>query len=161
MGQSSDTEAVARTSTVTGQLVLIAAAAGLQVQAASFSADLRQLQSQDANATHGSSVRDSFVGRIYLESAVYPQATYQAKLGPLTSTTLPVDLNLAGTFTVHGVTHDITIPIRVTQNGARLEVIANFPLHYGDYKIEVPQVPFTTAAPDATVEVHLFLKRQA
>jgi polyisoprenoid-binding protein YceI len=161
VGQPSDSEAVARTSNVSGQLVVIAAGAGLQLQAASFSADLRQLKSQDANATHGNAVRDSFVGRIYLESTVYPQATYQARLGPLGSATLPADLSLPGTFTVHGVTHDMTIPMRVTQNGSRLEVISTFPLHYGDYRIEVPQVPFTTAGPDATIEVHLFLKRQA
>ena len=160
VGQASEAEAVARTSAMSGQLVLAAGGGGLQVQAASFSADLRQLKSQDANATHGNAVRDTFVGRIYLETAVFPQATYQAKLGPLTASALPADLSLPGTFTVHGVTHDINIPLKVAQNGDRLEVVGSFPLHYSDYKIEVPSVPFTTAAPDAVIEVHLFLKRQ-
>ena len=159
VGQSSDAEAVARTSAVTGRMTLAASGGGLQVQAASFSADLRQLKSEDANATHGNAVRDSFVGRIYLESAVFPMATYQARFGALPAVAAPADLSLPGTFTVHGVTHDVTIPIKVTRNGDRLEVVASFPLHYGDYKIDVPAVPFTTAAADAIIEVQLFLKR--
>ncbi|MFN2464059.1 MAG: YceI family protein [Candidatus Dormibacteria bacterium] len=159
-GQPSDTEAVARSGAVSGKMVLGAGNSKLQLQAASFSADLRQLHSEDANAAYGNLVRDEFVGRIYLETAVYPQATFQARLGPLSAATLPADISLRGTFTVHGVTRDLTIVLKVARNGPRLEVVGSFPLHYGDYGIEVPNVPFTSAAPDATIEVHLFLRRQ-
>jgi len=142
-------------------MVLAASATGLDLRSAQFSADISKLKSEDANATHGSAVRDVFVGRIYLETAVYPMATFVARPLAVASGTSAGTLPVPGTFTVHGVTHDITIPLQVTRNGDRLEVLADFPLHYPDYKIDVPQVPFTSANPDATVEVHLFLKRQA
>jgi polyisoprenoid-binding protein YceI len=131
------------------------------LQAATVSADLSKLKSQDANATHGSAVRDVFVGRIYLETAVFPMATFVAKPASLPSSNSPANLAVAGTFTAHGVTHDVVIQLQVTRNGDRLEVVGSFPLHYQDYKVDVPQVPFTSANPDATVEVHLFLRRQA
>ena len=160
-GQSADTEAVARTSTMTGQMVLVTGAAGLELKSATFSADISKLHSTDANATHGNAVRDNFVARIYLETAVYPQATFVAKTTSLASATAPTTMTVAGSFTAHGVTHDVSIPLEVTRNGDRLEVVGSFQIHYQDYKVDIPQVPFTTAAADATVEVHLFLKPQS
>lgn len=158
--QAADTEAVARTSTVTGQMLVAGSPDALRLQSATFSADISKLASGDANATRGSAVRDRFVARIYLESSLYPMATFVTKSTAVTPAATPADISVPGTFTVHGVSHDVTIPLKVTQNGDRLEVVGSFLLHYQDYKIEVPSVPFTTAAPDATIEVHLFLKRQ-
>jgi polyisoprenoid-binding protein YceI len=160
VNQPADSEAVARTSTVTGQMVLVTGPSGLELQGANFSADISKLHSTDANATHGNAVRDNFVARIYLETAVYPEATFVAKTTALGSATSPAAVTVAGTFTVHGVTHDVSIPLQVTQNGDRLEVVGSFQIHYQDYKVDIPSVPFTSAAADATVEVHLFLKRQ-
>jgi polyisoprenoid-binding protein YceI len=159
VGQPADTEAVARTATTSGEMVLAASADGLQLQAATFSADISKLKSEDANGTHGSAVRDVFVGRIYLETAVYPMATFVARPGKLASTSSPATLAVPGSFTAHGVTHDLTATLQVSRKGERIEVVGSFPLHYSDYGIDVPQVPFTTANPDATIEVHLFLRR--
>ena len=158
--QSADTEAVARTSTMGGQMILADNGGGIELKTATFTADISKLQSTDANAVRGTAVRDRFVARIYLETAVYPNAIFVAKTTPVTSTATPADLTVSGSFTVHGVAHDVSIPLKVSQNGDRLEVVGSFQVHYQDYKIDVPSVPFTTAAPDATVEVHLFLKRQ-
>ena len=155
------TEAVARTSSLTGQMVIgSGSGSGLQLRSAAFSADIGKLQSTDANATRGPAVRDKFVARIYLETAVYPMATFLAKPTAITASATPADITVAGSFTVHGVSHDVSIPLRVSQNGDHLEVVGSFQIHFQDYKIDVPSVPFTTAAPDATVEVHLFLKHQ-
>ncbi|MFN2466283.1 MAG: YceI family protein [Candidatus Dormibacteria bacterium] len=159
VGQPADTEAVARTSTISGRLALAGDGDGTRLQSASFSADIGKLNSQDPNATHGLAVRDVFVGRIYLETAVYPMATFVARPLPVTSSATTSSLMVGGAFTVHGVTHDVAIPLQVSRNDERLEVVGAFPLHYPDYKIDVPQVPFTSANPDATIEVHLFLKR--
>jgi polyisoprenoid-binding protein YceI len=158
-GQSADSEAVARTDAVTGQMLLARTGSAYQLQEATFSADISKLKSTDANAIHNGAVRDNFVGRIYLETAVFPMATFVARPTAVSSGTLPADLELSGSFTVHGVTHDLATSLKVTRNGGRLEVLGAFPLHYPDYKIDVPSVPFTSAQPDATVEVHLFLKR--
>lgn len=163
--QPAETEAVARTSTVTGQLVIAGgsgggAGGGLQLKSATFSADLSKLTSTDTNATHGPAVRDRFVARIYLETAVYPMATLVSKPAAITAFATPADITVTGSFTLHGVSHDVSIPLRVSQNDDHLEVVGSFRVRFQDYKIDVPSVPFTTAAPDATVEVHLFLKHQ-
>ncbi|MDQ6748453.1 MAG: YceI family protein [Candidatus Dormibacteraeota bacterium] len=160
VGQAADSEAVARTATISGQMVLGGSGTELRLQSATFSADISKLKSEDANATHGSAIRDIFVARTYLETAVYPMATFVAGPQALASAGSPASLSIAGTFATHGVTHDLTIPLQVTRSAERLEVVGSFPLHYSDYKVDVPQVPFTSASPDATIEVHLFLKRQ-
>ncbi|MEA2683550.1 MAG: hypothetical protein QOK05_1878 [Chloroflexota bacterium] len=157
--QPADTEAVARTTVVTGQMVLVASGPGLEVRSAHFEADLRQLKSQDALGIRGPANRDTFVGRIFLETAVYPQATFVAKPTTVGSAVVPADLTVAGVFSLHGVEHDVSVALKVIQNGDRLEVVGTIPAHLQDYKIDVPQVPFTTSSPDGTVEVHLFLKR--
>ena len=159
--QRADTEAVARTSTISGQMVLASSVTGLELRNASFAADISKLQSTDANATYGPRVRDKFVARIYLETAVYPQAVFVAAPLALTVAGAPASLTVPGSFTVHGVTHELSIPLQVSQAGDRLEVVGTFQVHYQDYRVDVPAVPFTTVAPDATVEVHLFLRRQS
>ncbi|MGI8610297.1 MAG: YceI family protein [Candidatus Dormibacteria bacterium] len=156
--QPADTEAVARTSVVTGKLVMTGDS-GLQLESATFSADISQIHSTDANATRGNAVRDRFVALNFLQTFIYPQATFVARPLSIPAGQAPADLAVPGSFTVHGVTHDVTIPLKVSQNGDRLEVVGSFVIHYQDYRIDVPSVPFTTAAPDATVEIHLFLKR--
>jgi polyisoprenoid-binding protein YceI len=148
---------------VAGELALSRKGGGLSLDSAQLAADLTQLQSTDANAVRGTAVRDRFVGRNFLETATFPKATFVANPGALPASTAPseVQVALTGKFTLHGVTRDVSVPLKVVQNGDRLEVAGSFPVHLADYRIEVPKVPFTTSAPDATVELHLFLKRAA
>jgi polyisoprenoid-binding protein YceI len=160
--QRADTEAVARTSAMSGQVVLASGVTGLELRNATFAADISKLQSTDANATYGPrAVRDKFVALNYLNTAIYPQAAFVAAPLSLTVTGAPASLTVPGSFTVHGVTHQLSIPLQVSQDGDRLEVVGTFQVHYQDYRVDVPAVPFTTVAPDATVEVHLFLRRQS
>ena len=144
--QRADTEAVARTSAMSGQVVLASGVTGLELR----------------NATYGPrAVRDKVVALNYLNTAIYPQAAFVAAPLSLTVTGAPASLTVPGSFTVHGVTHQLSIPLQVSQDGDRLEVVGTFQVHYQDYRVDVPAVPFTTVAPDATVEVHLFLRRQS
>ena len=74
-----DTEAVGRTSAVTGELTL----SGSEVSSGSFTVDLTQVTSDEAR-------RDSqFQGRI-METASYPTATFELA-EPITLASLPAD----------------------------------------------------------------------
>ncbi len=85
-GQSSQHEAVARTSSVTGGLVVQETGGGVQATGLKFTAQLTSLQSVDQVAGFNVSQRDRIVART-LSVSQYPDATFQAQ-----SVNLPASL---------------------------------------------------------------------
>jgi polyisoprenoid-binding protein YceI len=71
-----------------------------------------------------------------MESDKHP--TMRFELTGVTTEGTPADsaaVRLAGKLTLHGVTHDVTLPGRVWQDGSALRLRSSFPLDLGDYKI--------------------------
>jgi polyisoprenoid-binding protein YceI len=99
-----DTEAVGRTSAVTGQITVD----GTRVTAGDFSVDLTTVQSDERR-------RDNqFQGRI-MDTATYPTATFKLAQ-PIELSSLPADgatisAKAQGQLTLHGTTRQVTVDV--------------------------------------------------
>ena len=111
INQPSPTEAVARTSAISGGLLVESQGGQLVVRQVSLSADLTKLHSVDTYATYQAYQRDFFVSGIYLQTGQYPTATFKAdRIIPpanATSATTPVAMLGHGRLIIHGVGHDV------------------------------------------------------
>ena len=136
MGQKS--EAVGRTSKVTGQLII----AGTTVNSASFTVDMTSVVSDDDR-------RDQqFQGRI-METSTYPTATF-ALSAPISLTKVPADqeivsVTVAGKLTMHGVTKTVSLPLKAKRNASTIEVNGSLAIVFADWGIGNPSFgPVTT-----------------
>lgn len=130
------TEAVGRTSDVTGDLVV----SGTTIESASFDVDLTTVTSDDDR-------RDNqFAGRI-METATYPTATFELT-EPITLEAVPGDLetvtvSATGEVTLRGVTNEVTFELTAQRNGDTIEVNGTIPIVFADY--DIPDASFGPA----------------
>jgi polyisoprenoid-binding protein YceI len=128
-GQS--TEAVGRTSAVTGQLVID----GTTVSTADFSVDLTTVQS-DSDSRDG-----QFQGRI-MDTAKFPTATFTLTqpldLGSVPAEGQQVTVSAVGDLTLHGTTKSVTIPLAAQLSGGAIEVRGSIDLVFSDWGIPNP-----------------------
>ncbi len=148
-------DAVGRTSAVTGSATLVATSDSVQVTAASFEADLSQLTSDDQR-------RDNRIRSIGLESSQFPTATFKltsavdVPVAALSGTA--VDISLAGDLTIHGVTKSVTIAGKVQLNGDRIQIVASLTFPFSDFGMSPPNIAgFVSVQSDATLEVLISL----
>ena len=160
VNQPAPTEAVARTSKVSGGLqVQSASGSGLKAIGLQFTVDLTALQSQDRYATFQTYQRDFFIRSIYLETDQYPKAVFRADSVTLPDglASAPLTVSVAGTLTVHGATKPVTTQLQVQLNGAQLEVAGSMTVDMRDFNIMPPDISFTKAEPGVVIEYHLLL----
>jgi polyisoprenoid-binding protein YceI len=161
INQPAPTEAVARTSKVSGSLVIQDTGSSLKITGVHFTVDLSTLQSQDSYATYKVYQRDFFVKTIYLHSDVTPNAEF---VGDPVSVppgigSGPVTLTASGKLTVHGVTKSEMTKVQAQLNGSEIELVGSMSVDMRDFGIEVPDISFTKAEPMVTIEYHLMLAR--
>jgi polyisoprenoid-binding protein YceI len=156
-GISALTDAVGRTSAVTGAATLEAAGETLTVTGASFEADLSQLESDEGR-------RDNRIRTIGLESDTFPTATFdlaeplEVPVEALTGAT--VDITLPGDLTIHGVTKRVSIPGQARLNGDRIEVVGSLTFPFSDFGMTPPDVAgFVQVEDDATLELLVSLAK--
>ena len=69
------------------------------------------------------------------------------------------DGKVTGTFSMHGVDKDLTVPLTVTAvDGGKIRVRSTFQVHLPDYGVVVKKVLVVTVGNDATVTVDLTLQ---
>jgi polyisoprenoid-binding protein YceI len=148
-------DAVGRTSSVTGSATLAADGSGLQVAAAQFQADLTTLTS-DKN------MRDQRLHAIGLESDRYPTSTFKltsavaVPVSALSGQTQSV--TLTGDFTLHGVTRSVSIPVQARMAGGQIEIAGSLTFPMADYSIDPPNVAGLVSVTDqATLEFDVLL----
>ena len=142
--------AVGRTPNVSGTLTI----AGTKLTAASITADLTALQSDDQR-------RDGQLVSHGIETGTYPTATF--------SLTAPVDLGAdptdgheinvtaTGQLTLHGQTKTVEIPLKARLSGSIIEVVGSLPIVFSDYGIVKPtSFAVLTVADQGTMELQLF-----
>lgn len=156
-GISALTDAVGRTSAVTGTATLTADGATLIVTEASFEADLSQLESDDSR-------RDNRIRTIGLQSDQFPTATFvlaepiDVPAEALTGAT--VDITLTGDLTIHGVTQRVSVPGQARLNGDVIEVVGSLTFPFSDFGMTPPDVAgFVQVEDDATLELLISLAR--
>jgi polyisoprenoid-binding protein YceI len=149
--------AVVRSPKVSGTLSL----SGTQVSGVTVTVDLSELQSFDKQPPGVPGVGNR-VGSLQsegLEIERFPDAKF-VETGAITLPNAPkvgqeIDTNAAGKLTLHGVTKDVTIPIKARWNGALIDVNGSLPVKLSDYSITAPQRPFVTVGGNGTLEFDL------
>jgi polyisoprenoid-binding protein YceI len=156
---SAPSDAVGRTSAISGTLTLTESAGSYTVTAAAFSVNVSTL-------TSDRSQRDQRIHQQGLESDRYPTATFK-----LTSPiALPADaasgqtihLSATGALTIHGVTKTVTIPIDGLLSGSQIQLVGSIAFPFSDFGMTAPSIGgFVTVQNTATMEFKLLLTRQA
>jgi polyisoprenoid-binding protein YceI len=159
INQPAPTEAVARTSSVSGGLQISGSGASLQATHIHFSADLASLQSQDKYATYQVYQRDFFIRTIYLQTDQFPMAVFDADSFAIPTGIVsgPVSMQVAGRLSVHGVTKPVTFTFQAQLSGSDVEVAGSMTVDMRDFGIEPPDISFTKAQPSVVIEFHLVL----
>jgi polyisoprenoid-binding protein YceI len=159
--QPGPTEAVARTSKISGGFRVEGSGTALRAVGLHFTADLTTLQSQDQYANYKVYQRDFFIRSIYLQTDQFPNAVFTA-----TSVTIPpgiesgpVSITVAGSLKVHGVARSVTTQFQAQRNATGVEVAGSINVDMRDFGVEVPSISFTTAQPGVVIEYHLFFVR--
>ena len=161
INQSGPTEAVARTTKVTGGIQVRASGASYIASSIDFAADLSTLVSQDKYATFQAFQRDFFVRTIYLQTNLYPNAEFKADSAQVAigQAPGPVTIDAPGQLTAHGETHQVTTHLTVQINGDRIEMAGSISIDMRDFNVSVPDISFTKAEPAVLIEYHLLLVR--
>ena len=161
INQPAPTEAVARTSNVTGGMQIAAAGGNYEVTAVDFVADLSTLVSQDQYAKFQTYQRDFFIRTIYLETAQYPKAEFHATSVEVAMNLAPgpATIEVSGKLTVHGVTKSVTTRLQAQATGDQIEIAGSINVDMRDYNVSPPDISFTKAEPGVVVEYHLVLGR--
>jgi polyisoprenoid-binding protein YceI len=153
INQPATTEAVARTTTVSGSLVVMPSGSGLVATQIHFAVDLATLVSQDRYATYQAYQRDFFVRTIYLETSRFPTADFTAGSVPLPAAAGgPISLAVSGKLTVHGVTKAVTAQLQAQVSGDQVELAGSINVDMRDFAIAPPDISFTTAEPQVVLE---------
>jgi len=156
-GVTALTDAVGRTGQVSGQATLAAAGDAVRVDAASFTADVTTLRSDNDR-------RDGRIRQMGIESDTYPEATFTLTapvevpapaLGGATA-----DVTLVGDLTIHGVTKSVSIPAQAHLADGVIEVVGSLTFPFADFGMTPPSVgDFVKVQPDATLEFLLRLAK--
>jgi len=161
INQPGPTEAVARTTKVSGGLRVQSSGSTLRATGPHFRADLAALQSQDRYANYQVYQRDFFIGTIYLQADKFPKAHFTAQpvVIPPGIESGPVSIAVAGKLNVHCVTRAVTTQLQAQRSGSEIEIAGSINVDMRDYCVEVPSISFTTAEPGVVIEYHLLLVR--
>jgi polyisoprenoid-binding protein YceI len=151
-------DAVGRTTAITGSFTLTQAASGYSVTAASFTVDVSKLTSDRAQ-------RDQRIHRQGLESDRYPTATFQLTspiaLPAEATSGQTVHVSATGALTIHGVTKTVTIPIDALLSGSQIQLVGSISFPFSDFGMTPPSIGgFVSVQNTATMEFKLLLTRQ-
>jgi polyisoprenoid-binding protein YceI len=156
-GVSALSDAVGRTSAVTGTATIEARGEAVRVAAAEFEADLGQLASDDGR-------RDRRIRTIGLETNEFPTAAFvlaeaiDVPADALAGAT--VDVTFVGDLALHGVTKRVAIPGQARLSGDRIEVVGALTFPFSDFGMTPPNIAgFVRVEDDATLELQLSLAR--
>lgn len=159
VGQSSSHQAVARTSDVTGQVVIAQSGTTYEMTSATITVQLANLASVDSVAGYNVTNRDRIVQQS-LDVRSYPTATFTAQ-----SVALPtgansgqaVTVSVPGQLTVRGVTKPVTATIQLRVTGSTAQIAGTIATNMTDFGVSPPTIGFTTVQPAVTIEFSLNL----
>jgi polyisoprenoid-binding protein YceI len=148
-------DAVGRTSQITGSATFAQAGDQLTISRASFSVNVLSLKSDR-------SMRDEKIRQIGLESERYPTAVF-ALSSPLRLSRKAIEGRVAhvratGTFEIHGVTKPETLPLELSLAGSTFEAAGSLTFPWGEFAMTAPSIGgFVNVTQSATLEFDLRL----
>jgi polyisoprenoid-binding protein YceI len=142
--------AVGRTPDVSGSLTV----SGTQVTAATITADLTTLQSDDQR-------RDGQLARQGIQTSQFPTATFTLTtpidLGSVPADGQEIQVTATGKLTLHGQTRDVQMPLKARLTGSTITISGSLPIVFADYGIQKPNsFMVLTIAHEGTMELQLF-----
>jgi polyisoprenoid-binding protein YceI len=152
-------DAVGRTSAVTGTLTLAQSASGYSVTAATLRVDVTKLSSDQSR-------RDQRIHSQGLESDRYPTATFKLT-SPIALATdaasgQTIQVSASGDLTIHGVTKSVTIPIDARLTGSKIELVGSITFPFSEFGMTPPSIGgFVSVQDNATMEFQVLLAQGA
>ena len=151
-------DAVGRTSAITGTLTLTQAASGYTVAASGFTVDVSKLTSDQSR-------RDQRIHSQGLESDRYPTATFKLTspiaLSADATSGQTIHVSATGDLTIHGVTKSVTIPIDARLTGSKIELVGSITFPLSQFGMTAPSIGgFVTVQNNATMEFQLLMTQQ-
>jgi polyisoprenoid-binding protein YceI len=150
-------DAVGRTSSITGAAQLSESKGTIRITTASFNVAVNTL-------TSDRSMRDEKIHEIGLESSRYPTATFVMS-APVSFTTSAVaghvtQASVTGVFTIHGTSRSRTLPVEFTLSGSTLEAAGSITFPWSEFGMSAPSIGgFVNVTEHATMEFDLRLQR--
>lgn len=150
-------DAVGRTSSITGGATFTEAKDTVTVKAASFTVAVNTLKSDR-------SLRDEKIRVIGLESNTYPTATFvlsaPLKLAAGELVGHVVHTSVTGTFKIHGTSRLETVPLEMSLSGSTIEAVGTLTFPWSEFDMQAPSVAgFVSVTNKATMEFELRLQR--
>ena len=150
-------DAVGRTSAITGGATLKQSGPTVTVTAAAFTIDVSTL-------TSDKSMRDQRIHQIGLQSDQYPLAKFTlAKpiaLPAGATSGKGITVPATGAFTIHGTTKVETVPLQLSLTATALEAVGSLTFPWGAFGMTAPSVGgFVNVDSTATMEFDLHLAR--
>ena len=132
-----ESDAVGRTSDVTGSITVAAAGDGAQVTDGSFEVDTTTIASDEGR-------RDNRLRSEGLQTDAFPTATFtltQPVDVPATAVAgTATDVTLVGDLTLHGVTKSVEIPAQAVLANGQIQVAGSLSFPLSDFQITAPNV---------------------
>lgn len=147
-----NTEAVGRTSKVTGDFVL----EGTTVRSGTITVDLTTLASDESR-------RDAQVQGRILNTSRYPKATFTLSkaidLTNLPATGVVTTVTATGDLALHGVTKTVDAKLSAKRAGDTIQVSGTIPVTFSDYGISSPSTAGITVQDSGVVEFLLLFSQ--
>jgi polyisoprenoid-binding protein YceI len=156
VGGAAKSEAVGRTSDVTGTVNIDQSAGSVVIRSTNIAVQTSTLKSDKPS-------RDQWLQTTALETAAYKTATFEST--DAVSLTSPregevLKTEFRGRLTLHGITQPVTMAIEARRTGDVIDIVGSTRLTLADFKIETPVVPGIVSADDTgMLEFALVLKR--
>ena len=97
----------------------------------------------------------------YMQSDKFPRAEFKGSITNLSQVNFAKDGNYPaaakGNLTIHGVTHEVTVPGSIAVKGNTMTVKAKFSVAVGDYNISIPSLVSDKVAKIATIDMESVL----
>jgi polyisoprenoid-binding protein YceI len=151
-------DAVGRTSSVSGSVTITQSGSTYNVSAASLTVNVNTL-------TSDRSMRDQRLHQMGLESDRYPTSTFVLTtpivLPAAATTGQIVNVSATGQLMIHGVTRTVTIPIQARLNGTQIELAGSISFPFSDFGMTPPSIGgFVTVQQNATMEFDVKLAQK-
>jgi polyisoprenoid-binding protein YceI len=161
VGQTTKHQAVARTSGVSGGMIMAGdATTGYQISSITITANLTGLHSVDQVAGRDVTQRDFIVSR-QMNLQQFPDAQFTASSvsipGPVSGS--KVSSTFSGSLTIHGVTKTVSATVQSQVSGARIEVAGSVTTDMADFGVTPPQIGFTTVDSQVVIDFDIFLTK--
>jgi len=142
---SAESDAVGRTSSITGTATITSGGGTLSVTSAEFSVDMTTLASDKQ-------MRDNRLRNDGIQTSSFPTSTFKltspVAIPANAATGAQVDVTLHGDLTLHGVTKSVDIPARAQLNGSLIQVVGSLAFPFSDYSINAPNIGGFVAVED-------------